>query len=387
MAKYKIKIKYSMERMEKNRIRLKNNADFLPTDRTPVLFGAFERYFLKSRGVGYDEFFSDAKTMLHNMILNQEWAIENIPDDRCTGKVLSIPGPWFENVLSAEAFGAKVTFFNDQPPRLNRLLYTPEDIEKLKIPEPADGLWGKKIKYFFEWQDMLKDYEVSFNEEPGKIEIAPLDTGSDGPILTAVDLAKEDFLIWALDYPEICHMLLKKITKAIISRGNYLRKIDPRTTPSYMLADDFAELISAEMYKEFCVPYDNEIYSILGKGIKDGRSMHNCGNCTHLLDSFVNDLNITSFWLFGHPVSPEVVAKKMGGKVRIWGNLNCTTLLRGKKEEIYGDAVKCLKAFAPYCGYILGDGANIAPDTPIENLEQVLVAAQDFGPIPKHNNF
>ncbi len=383
MGKYKININYPEDRMKKNKKRIEDNSNFKPTDRTPVLFGTFERYYLKARGVGYDEFYSDSKSMLHNMILNQVWAIENIPDDRCTGSVITIPGPWFENILDAEAFGAEVKFYDDQPVRLVRKPLKPEDIEKLRTPSPTDGLWGKKIKYFFEWQELLKDYEVRFNGEPGKIEIGNLGSGGDGPILTAMDLTKEDFLLWAIDSPEICHLLLKKITRATIDRGLYLRKIDPRPGSIFLLADDFAELMSAEMYRELCVPYDNEIFGILGAGIKDGRAMHNCGNSAHLIDTFIKDLKITSFWLFGHPVEPEFVAEKMGGKMKVWGNLNCTTLLIGKKEQIYKESKKCLEAFGGYTGFTLGDGANVAPDTPLENLETVRKAAEDFGHIPK----
>ena len=197
-----------------------------------------------------------------------------------------------------------------------------------------------------------------------------------------MDLAKENFLLWAIDCPEVCHLLLKKTTEAIIKRGQYLRKIDPRPITSYIVADDFAELMSAEMYRKFCVPYDNKIYEIFGAGIKDGRAFHNCGNCTHLIDTFIDDLKITSFLLFGHPVKPEIVAEKMGSKVRVWGNLNCTNLLKGDKEKVYEESMRCLKAFGSHTGYILGDGANIAPGTPLENLKVVLKAAQDFGPVP-----
>ena len=386
MAKYKIEIKYPEERMKKNKIRFENNSNFMPTDRTPVLFNCIERYYLKVRGVSYSEFLSDSKTMLHNMILNQAWAIENIPDDRCIDKVIPIAGPWFDNTLNCEAFGAEIAYYNDEPPRVKRLLFKPEEVESLKIPKPDDGLWGRKIKYFLEWQDMIKDYEVTFNDEPGKIEVITLDdSGSDGPLTTAMSLAKEDFLIWALDYPEICHMLLNKITQATLDRCIFLRKIDPRTPTDFKLVDDFAELISVEMYRKLIVPYINKTFNVVGAGLKDGRAIHNCGNCTHLLDAYVNDLKITGFWLFGHPVDPYIVAKKMGGKVKVWGNLNCMTLLLGTKEQAYNNSINCLKAFAPYCGYILGDGANIAPDTPLENLEQILKAAEDFGNVPKLN--
>ena len=148
MGKYKVNINFSEDRMKRNKKRIENNFNSKQTDRTPVLFGAFERYFLEARGIGYDEFYSDSRSMLHNMILNQVWAIENIPDDRCTDRIITIPGPYFDNVLNAEALGAEVVFYDDQPSRLLKKLSEPRDVEKLKIPQPTDGLWGKKIKYF-----------------------------------------------------------------------------------------------------------------------------------------------------------------------------------------------------------------------------------------------
>src|SRR5665647_620750 len=97
MAKYNIKISYPKERMLQNKKRLEDSNNFKTTDRAAVLFGTFERYYLKARNVTYEEFYSSSDSMLQQMLLNQAWAIENIPDDRCTDNVLTIPGPWFDN--------------------------------------------------------------------------------------------------------------------------------------------------------------------------------------------------------------------------------------------------------------------------------------------------
>ncbi|MCL5070474.1 MAG: uroporphyrinogen decarboxylase family protein [Actinobacteria bacterium] len=384
MAKHKIKIKYSNERIKQNKKRLEAAFDFKPLDRTPVLFGTFERYYLKARNVTYEELYSDSDSMLHQMILNQAWAIENIPDDRCVDNVITIPGPWFDNTLESSAFGAEVAFYRNEPPRVKHLNLTLREAADLEVPDPLSGLYAKKKKYFFEWQEKLKDYSVTFNDEPGRIEIGIQEIGGGSPILQAVELFGTDFYEWLHKAPEACHSIFEKITTFLVNKGLYWRKLDPRTPSIYLLADDFAETISLDMYRKFLVPYNNQIFEVMGKSIRDGRSLHNCGNSTHLLDAFVNDLKISSFWLFGYQVDPYLVAEKMAkNKIFSWGNLNCMALLHGPVEKIYEESINCIKAFAPYGGFYLGDGANVAPDTPVEHLQQVMKAALDFGEIPK----
>lgn len=384
LAKFNIKITYPKEKMKYNKIRLEAAFNFKPVDRAPVLFGTFERYYLKARGVTYEEFYSNSDAMLHHMILNQAWAIENIPDDRCVDNILTIPGPWFDNTLESSAFGAEVFFYKNDPPRVKHLNLTIDEAMKIEIPHPLSGLYKTKKKYFLDWREKLKNYNVTFNDEPGKIEIGIQETGGGSPILQAIELFGTDFYEWLYKYPEVCHSILKKITTFLINKGLYWRKIDPRVPSIYLLADDFAETISLKMYREFLVPYNNMIFDVMGEGIRDGRSLHNCGNSTHLLDAFVDDLKITSFWLYGYQVDPFLVAEKMAKrKIFSWGNLNCLTLLNGPLEKIYEESINCIKAFAPYGGFYLGDGANVAPGTPLEHLQQVMKASIDFGEIPK----
>ena len=63
----------------------------------------------------------------------------------------------------------------------------------------------------------------------------------------------------------------------------------------------------------------------------------------------------------------------MGGRVRLWGNINPMLLKDGSA------ATEALKAMAPCGGYMLGDGANICPGTPLENLSAMMESACDYG--------
>ena len=146
-----------------------------------------------------------------------------------------------------------------------------------------------------------------------------------------------------------------------------------------MIPEDSAQIMSSDMFREFCVPYDNRLYDAFGKGLKDGRGMHMCGQSTHLHEALVNDVRITSFWLFGSPVKPEIAAKNLGGRMYLWGNIDPMLILNGPKEKIREAAIDCLRNLGPCGGFVLADGANICPGTPLENMAVLRETAEEYG--------
>ena len=72
------------------------------------------------------------------------------------------------------------------------------------------------------------------------------------------------------------------------------------------------------------------MYETFGADLQNGRGMHMCGDSTHLHQSLVEDLKITSFDLFGYRVTPEVAARNLGGKMLLWGNINPMLMLKGR---------------------------------------------------------
>ena len=58
----------------------------------------------------------------------------------------------------------------------------------------------------------------------------------------------------------------------------------------------------------------------------------------------------------------------MGGKIVLVGNISPMNLLNGTKETIVAEVSEAINIFGPTRGYILTDGADIAPGTPVENI-------------------
>jgi len=187
------------------------------------------------------------------------------------------------------------------------------------------------------------------------------------------------FYWWMLEYPKVCHQLLDKITSGMIEGEKYFRKIDPTPRGAFGIAEDSAQIVSSDMFREFCVPYDNRMYDAFGNGLKDGRGMHMCGQSVHLHEALLNDARITSFNLFGSPVKPEVAAKNLGGRIYLIGNIDPMLILNGPKEKIREVALDCLRNLGPCGGFVLADGANICPETPLENMAVLRQTAEGYG--------
>jgi len=68
--------------------------------------------------------------------------------------------------------------------------------------------------------------------------------------------------------------------------------------------------MSAQMFRDFCIPFDRRFYDAFGTGLADGRGMHMCGQSGHLHSALTDELHISSFNTFGHLVAPATAAER-----------------------------------------------------------------------------
>jgi uroporphyrinogen-III decarboxylase len=377
-ARFSVHIEYDPQNMALSRTRYEARENFGLVDRVPVLFCLVRRYFLPLLNCGFDEFLKDVETHYELQLRYNKYRIENIVEDFCLDDAVTVY-PFFENVVNASGMGGHIHWSDTETPRAIPILRNVEDIDRIPVPEPTSGLWGRRLQWWLRMKELADETEVFFNGKRGRVEVAPLDIGGEGPHTTAIDLAGNNFYWWMLEYPQACHRLLDKITSGLIQAARLFRQVDPRPRQVYGTAEDSAQIMSAEQFKRFTVPYDLRLYETFGVGLKNGRGMHMCGDSTHLHRVLIEDLKITSFDLFGYPVKPAVAARNLGGKVLLWGNINPMLMLNGTKEEVKAAARECLEALAPCGGLLLGDGANVCPGTPLENLAALTEAAEEYG--------
>jgi uroporphyrinogen-III decarboxylase len=377
--RFELDIDYPPDKMEENRRRMEAGAAFRYVDRVPVGFCLVPRFFTPLFGVPYSAIFASAEEQYHWQLEFLKYRIEHIPEDIvCTGTTLSV-GPYFDNVLDSAAFGAEVVWPENETLHCRPTIHTIEAMARYEPPAPGTGLWAQACDWWLQMREFARETKVTFCKTAGSIGVAPLTISGLSPHMIAVDLVGDSFYWWQLEYPGECHTFLAKLTQGLIEAQRHFMAIDPRPLGGLGLAEDTAQAMSAEHFREFCVPYTGRLFDTFGRGPGSGRGVHMCGQSTHLHRALVEDLHITSFDLFGYLVEPRVAAANLGGRVHLWGNINPMLMLRGTKAEVKRAALEALEALAPCGGYRLGDGANVCPGTPLENLAALTEAAEEYG--------
>lgn len=378
--RFSIDIDYPLEQMERNRQRMEARWRFEYVDRVPVGFCLVPRYFAPLFGMRYSDFFADAETQFYWQLQCAKYRIEHIVEDMfCTSPTLHI-GPYFDNVIEADAMGAEVVWPENETLQSRPTIHVVEEMERFEIPPPTSSLWGRMVEWWLAMKQLAGETKLTFNGEEGCVAMNLLGISGMGPHMTAIDLVGADFYWWQVEYPEACHRFLDKITTAMLQADAYFRTVDPRARGGFGLAEDAAHIMSADSFREFCVPYDARLYAVLGSDQPWGRGMHMCGDSTHLHQALVEDLRITSMDVFGYPVPPPVAAKNLGEKgVALWGNINPMLMRSGPKAAVKAEAMAALSAMAPCGGFMLGDGANVCPGTSTENLAALTEAAEEYG--------
>ena len=374
--RFEIAIDYPFEEMALSRQRMDLRPSFRYLDRAPVNYCVVPRYFAPLFGLRYIDFFKDAETQYYWLLQFAKFQIENIPCDYCTAPVINIH-PFFDNAIPPSAQGAEVGWTEDQPIRALATIHSIEDMERFEVARPDASLRGVTIDWWLKMKELAADTRVTFNGEPGRVEMSALSMGGLSAHMIAIDLVGEDFYWWMLDNPAACHRFLDKITQGEIFAEEHARRVDPRPRGDvFGVAEDSAQVMSARMFKEFCVPYTNRMFERFGPG---GRAVHMCGDSTHLHRVLKEEMRMTQFDIFGYLVPPAVAAANLGGSTLLWGNINPMLMLEGTPEQVKQAATECLQAMAPGGGFMLGDGANVCPGTPLASFQAIMSAAEEYG--------
>jgi uroporphyrinogen-III decarboxylase len=69
----------------------------------------------------------------------------------------------------------------------------------------------------------------------------------------------------------------------------------------------------------------------------------------------------------------------MGGRVVLLGNVSPLLIANGRPHQVKEATRRVIEKLAPYKGLIIQDGNNIAPESPVENINAMMAAAKEFG--------
>jgi uroporphyrinogen decarboxylase len=139
-----------------------------------------------------------------------------------------------------------------------------------------------------------------------------------------------------------------------------------------MVLDDIVGFLSPRDYLEFAHPFLKEIFSSFPDMV---RVYHNDSKINHLLE----DLADTGFHVlnFGHNLDIAMVSERIGNRICLMGNVPPLEILaQGNPEEVRSWAKACITKTKGGQNLILSAGGGVSPDTPAQNIDALVEAAE-----------
>ncbi len=357
--------------------------------KTPVILGINPRLTMNMpevnvHGTTFEQYCSDAKIMVIRQIENELWLRFNLLYDHEMGLPKS---GWdvrvdFQNVFETAWFGANVNFHPSQVPDVDTLLT--DDRKNMLfnkgLPSPKDQPWAKKNEQLY--VSMLRMQYEGF-EYAGRpiINVTPNGTGTDGPMTLCCNLrGASAFAMDMLEDPEYAHQLLSFVTEATIARIlAYRKQFELPSDPNMGgFADDSIELLSTEMYSEMVLPYHKRLKEALWSA--DAKmGIHLCGNVQRHLPTIKKELNLVTIDT-GFPIDHALARKQLGPDVEIMGGPSVPMLINATPEQIDAECKRILESGVKEGGkFVLRKGNNLAPNTPIANINAMYEASLKYG--------
>lgn len=249
--------------------------------------------------------------------------------------------------------GAKVAFFDDQPPALvesEALLADKARLAALRAPDPHCG--GRMT-------DRVRAAAL-FREKAGGRKL--IEGWIEGPCAEAADLRGINALMldftddpgFVRDLFEFCVEMELRFAKAQVEAGVDL----------IGMGDAAASLVGPRIYQELVWPYEKRLVDglhAMGTRVR----LHICGNTSRILEPMgrlgceIVDLD--------YPSALSAAREQMGPGQVLLGNLHPVKVVRdARPEEVAAAVAECHRQAGGR--YIVGAGCEICRGTPLENV-------------------
>ncbi len=242
-------------------------------EKAPLIFNQSPFYSIEDNKVQIENYFTNHYSALEVHIESIKQHLETIEDD-----YIPYLFPYYGVSTLASGFGGKVRFYKEKDPWLEeKVINDFKGIDKLKKPVVKEaGLMKNVFDLMKSWKKKVKD----------KIPLGHTDI--QGPISICIDLmGVEKFFTGIIDQQKRIHSLLEIVTEYIIDSLNISYEIIGERDDGYFcqgiyipagygkvrISEDNIVFLSAEICKEFLLPYIEKIFDEL-----DGGIIHWCGD-------------------------------------------------------------------------------------------------------------
>jgi uroporphyrinogen-III decarboxylase len=206
--------------------------------------------------------------------------------------------------------------------------------------------------------------------------------GTDGPLTVACNVFGPSFVCEAMAVePDRLQVLLQFITNATIHRIRSWRKYYgmPERLGNFWFADDSLALISEPMFRQHVLPHHKRLCEALSAS--PTRAIHLCGDATRHFVTLRDELGVREFDT-GFPVEFGRLRQQLGPDVRIQGGPHVEFLVSASPDAVRREVQRiCTTGVLDGGRFVLREGNNLAPGTPLENTEAMYHAGREFGRI------
>lgn len=318
-----------------------------------------------------------------------KWVYEVLKDDRFPGvigcKIVDNP-PAFVNDpsefrLDLGAVSEGIVFdcdirmpTKDNPwvsPWIIPKLKTPEDVEKLEVPDIKDV--NKRLE---EW--IFKIHRKRLKN---------LTVGIHPPLSAAGSLMGMSRLYpFLYRYPKLMHKLLGKLLETYFLLVDYRRETTGTNNleeGDWSLGDDHSGFLNEKMYRGFVLPYNRRIYERYAP--KGWRHLHVDSCVTHIAHILRDEMKLNSVDIAKTDIGCDLTKakKEFDGRVVMHGGFNGGLLVAGSRETIEREVERCIRTAAPGGGYIFDvSGEGVMPKIDVDKLLYMVKYAKKIGRYP-----
>lgn len=268
-----------------------------------------------------------------------------------------------DTLITAEAMGLAVEFPNENVPAQNcgnHIVKTYADVDLLPDPDP----------YKLGRMPVIINALKIVKEEIGN-DAFIVGCFDQSPFSLACALAgMEEAMTWSMTDPDLLTHLLEKCINHVIE---YAKALAGAGADMLSTGDSPAGLLDPEMYRLWGLSYEKRVFKELKHHTDAFLSLHICGSVQSILaDMALSGADILEL---DYPVSLDEACKIVPDAIALWGNIDpVDTLYNGTPENVKAECTKAVKTikFHDRKRFILSSGCTIAPNTPQENIKELV---------------
>lgn len=335
--------------------RIDATIHFRKPDRVPVDLHNFQPA-ARATGMPMSQVFQDGEILAEAML--QAW--------RTFGHDMIL----LENgtACNAQACGVKVIYRDDMAPAaFEPVITTLAEVVNMEVPDPYQT---------FPMNQILKATRILSKAIGDKVWICA--RADQGPMDLASQLLGMDQLMLDIAYgeqPDLIHALLDYARRvatryafALIECGGHSTSIgEPVAGP---------DVLSPRHYRAY--PWRHE------KAMVDELKAHNiilhnhiCGNTIPIIDDFI--ATGAQILEVDHKTDMRIAKERARGKTTLLGNIDTSLLVNGTPQDVEDACREAIEVMAPDCGFILGPGCAMGPETPDDNIHALVESAKKYG--------